>query len=300
MQTCERCLLHSGMRGITVAEGLCSECRSTESVKIDTEEFRERFDREMTVLAQSPATYHALVMFSGGKDSAYLCHMLKRTYGLRILAFSVVHPFVNELAQSNMRRVSQLLGVDHMEFFSNEEITRGFLRYGVLHGFEQPELNEFFCTLCGGMLDQIGLKMAIKLGVPYIMSGMGPTQTVMPRFRTGDEAKAAYSGGEYYGPLAKLFKSAFGTQHADSMYDFEFDMDQAFPTEIDPFSFLDYDKESFTEELSQLGLNLDDFDSGKTNCDVMHFFAFIAYLEYGVHPYTRRFCRPAQGSPHAA
>jgi len=59
--------------------------------------------------------HDALVMLSGGKDSALLIHELQRRYtGLRLLAITIDNSFMSPVALENVRRIVETLDVDHV------------------------------------------------------------------------------------------------------------------------------------------------------------------------------------------
>lgn len=289
---CQRCICTSAMPGISMnAAGICSECVQDEQQQpyIDLPKFRTTLDGHLRRLRQQDLQYHVMVMLSGGKDSSYLLYLLKEQYHLRPLGFTVIHPFVNDLAKKNIERIAAALHVDVIKFYLDEMMLKRFIRYGTLHAQEYG-LGPFFgCFLCSSVYHLLSLKMAIQMRIPYVLSGTSPHERKIPEFITSRKMAAICLQGATYQLLQRLFDAACGEEYRDSIYNFRFEQyrNDSFPYKIAPLSFLDYAYEHFMQVLADAGLlNTQETAALLTNCDVMHFFAYIAYKRYGCHPYT--------------
>jgi tRNA(Ile)-lysidine synthase TilS/MesJ len=62
--------------------------------------------------------------YSGGKDSTYTMDILKKRYGLSILAVTFDNGFIAPAAIDNMRVVVENIGVDHLIFKARFEILK--------------------------------------------------------------------------------------------------------------------------------------------------------------------------------
>jgi hypothetical protein len=292
---CQTCLCNSTLPGITINQtGTCSECLNARiPPQIEPERFRLTLDRHFYKLKQANIPYHVMVMFSGGKDSSYLLYLVKKHYGLRPLAFAVIHPFVNELARQNMERAANALQVDLIKFYLDEQVMKTYMRYGIIHA-ERYGLRQFFgCALCSSMYHLISLKMAIQMKIPYLLSGNSPNERPFPEFITG-KTLAKHVHGASQHSLRNLVDDALGEAYRGSMYDFRFEQfpEEAFPYKVAPFSFLEYDYQRIVRELADAGvLEATQTDTGETNCDVMHLFEYIAYKRYDCHPYITSFAQ---------
>ncbi len=73
-------------------DGRCDYCRSMSftGIKKEVDPLKKALTNQLNdILEQVKNTgkfYDVAVGFSGGKDSAYLCHLLKEKYKLRVLA----------------------------------------------------------------------------------------------------------------------------------------------------------------------------------------------------------------------
>ena len=66
--------------------------------------------------------------YSGGKDSTYTLQVLKQHYGLRVLALTLDNGFVSDSAFSNMRNVTDKLGIDHIIFKPRFDLMKQIFR----------------------------------------------------------------------------------------------------------------------------------------------------------------------------
>jgi len=134
---CKKCVLSSNLPGVVIKDGKCSVC-------LAEEELEKRFSRKeyiekmKGVFAQAKAKkrcYDVVVLFSGGKDSSYLIHLLKNTYKLRVLALAIIHPLVNGLSLKNMEEISGRLGVELMKFYIDGNLFKKYLGQGIKLSF---------------------------------------------------------------------------------------------------------------------------------------------------------------------
>lgn len=292
---CRKCICSTTVPEVVLNEqGLCSECTTSERARLryfPAAQYQFTMEKRFARLKHETIPYHAMVMLSGGKDSAYLLSLLTRKYQLRPLAFAVIHPFVNALAIENMEKITQKLHVDLLKFSVDEALVKRYIRHGILYG-QDYGLNEFFgCTLCSTLYHLVSLKMAISLNIPYLVDGRSPGESPFPHFISGQNMAAAYLKENPFGGLRQLFHDACGNEYGGSIYDFSFDSFQnaRFPAKLSPLSFMTYDYTDIIRELDAQGiLKSSEARTGVTNCDVWHFFTYLAYKRYGCHSYIRQ------------
>jgi hypothetical protein len=121
---CERCILSE--RYTTIRAGLCDVCQSEEAGTQATAPQPAEIaamERDFTEIlnawqGRAAGRYDALVLFSGGKDSAYLLYRLRADFPeLRLLAVTVDNGFFSQIAMANCRHIlDRISGVDHMFF----------------------------------------------------------------------------------------------------------------------------------------------------------------------------------------
>ncbi|MDR6304579.1 hypothetical protein GGQ85_002289 [Nitrobacter vulgaris] len=120
-----------------------------------------RIQREM---ADKP--YDAMVGLSGGVDSAYLAHLLRRDFGLRILAVHVDGGWNTEAAVRNIELLVRKLDIDlHtyvVEWHEMRDLQLAYLKASVLNQ-DVPQDHAFFSTL---------YRLARKFGQRYFLTGV--------------------------------------------------------------------------------------------------------------------------------
>ena len=114
---CSRCTLDSAHPMSHIDEkGVCGPCRRVE----DPEKVAARKQR---LLQEMEATFsslharpgvHAVVAFSGGKDSSWTLLQLRRRYGLRLRAVTLDNGFLSSVALQNAARVAEAADAEHV------------------------------------------------------------------------------------------------------------------------------------------------------------------------------------------
>ncbi|HWC73022.1 MAG TPA: phosphopantetheine-binding protein, partial [Gemmatimonadales bacterium] len=168
---CTRCGLASNVPGTSYdAAGVCNVCRGfDEYVEKAQGYFKSRQALEALVAemkAKRTAAYDCLVLLSGGKDSTYMLYQLC-DLGVQPLVFTLDNGFISESAKTNIRRVVESLGVDHV--------------WG-----STPHMNEIFvdslqrfanvCNGCFKTIYTLATNLAHEKGIRYIVTGLSRGQ----------------------------------------------------------------------------------------------------------------------------
>ncbi len=177
---CRRCILPQSYAPLV--DGLCPHCRAKQSADAPLSPARKLrmyadFDRRLRALpAEKTRLYHAMVLFSGGKDSSYMLHRLLQEYPeLRLLAVTVDNTFMSPVAMENIQEIVRRLGVDHLTLRPKAATMEKMYRHAFTH------LN---AKGCAGTVDQfdgdffsdLARNLAAKLEIPYIVCGLSPAQ----------------------------------------------------------------------------------------------------------------------------
>jgi hypothetical protein len=176
---CARCIL-SDMYGPLV-DGICAECRKLSTLTAAPDRFecppdiQPRFD-ELIRAHISDRPYHAALLLSGGKDSAYMLARMRDDYPhLRLLSILVNNGFMSPTAIQGARHVAEKLQVDLI--IVNNRIAE----------FERT-LRTAFLALNGrgsyGVIDhadgmlifKTGMDVAAQMGIPLVLGGLSWVQ----------------------------------------------------------------------------------------------------------------------------
>jgi amino acid adenylation domain-containing protein len=168
---CVRCGLPSNYpKAVFDGEGVCSLCRSYDSIKDHAQAYFKTEDDLRAIFAESARQhdpdYDCMMLYSGGKDSSYaLCRLVEM--GLQVYAFTLDNGFISEDAKENIRKVTAQLGVP-VEFGTTPAMNAIF----------RDSLMRFsnVCNGCFKTIYTLSMKRARELGIPIIVTGLSRGQ----------------------------------------------------------------------------------------------------------------------------
>jgi len=172
MPTCSQCLLtHETLNVRFGPDGVCNLCSSYDAHRDTLRDFdrlrpllHERFER-----FRGRRRYDALVGLSGGKDSCYVAHQLVRTHGLKVLLMTYDNGFLTDHARTNIARIVEGLGQDHVMCTPSPDLHRAIYRSSLwLTGV--PCVG---CTLPGFLH---AFKLAVDEEIPLLVHGRSRAQ----------------------------------------------------------------------------------------------------------------------------
>lgn len=156
---------------------ICTECRAAEA-PVETprgvmlEEFNEFMEKQVGAGDQ----YDALCLFSGGKDSSYMIHRIRQDYPmLRVLAITVTHDFVSNVATENSKIVLEKVDVEHLVV----RPTRSLFKKNYAYALTNPvggSVSIACDNMDGNLTHDIGRTMAASMGIPIVLSGLNKSQ----------------------------------------------------------------------------------------------------------------------------
>jgi amino acid adenylation domain-containing protein/non-ribosomal peptide synthase protein (TIGR01720 family) len=168
---CARCGLASNFPGVSYDEaGVCNFCRAYDGYKDKAEAYFKTPSEFGALAAQMKAArtgdYDCVVLFSGGKDSAYMLYQVVSA-GLKPLVFSLDNGFISDEARANIRRVVQSLGVDHV-FGTTPHMRAIFV----------DSLKQYsnVCNGCFKTIYTLATNLAREKKIGYILTGLSRGQ----------------------------------------------------------------------------------------------------------------------------
>lgn len=168
---CIKCGLPANYPSATFdEEGVCQLCLNFEEYQRRAKRYFRSTDDLKNIFSPRPtvngAEYDCIMLLSGGKDSTYALGQLVEM-GLKVLAFTLDNGYISEQALDNVQRVASQLGVD-------------------CHIATTPAMNEIFtdsllrhCNVCNGCFKTIytlSTELALKKGIPFIVTGLSRGQ----------------------------------------------------------------------------------------------------------------------------
>lgn len=138
LKRCTRCVLPETMPFISFDErGVCNYCRNYAPVALEN----------TTTLEATVASYRknngepdCLVAFSGGRDSSYGLHYLKKTLKMNPVAYSYDWGMITDLGRRNQARMCGSLGIEHILISADIQKKRANIRKNVIAWLKKPDL----------------------------------------------------------------------------------------------------------------------------------------------------------------
>lgn len=107
---CSKCLLTEDTPGIVFDDnGVCNYCASHEKMIVQGE---EKLTGILDRFRGRKGKFDCMIGLSGGRDSTYTLWKMVKDYKMRVLAIHYDNPFTSEQARRNMKRASEILGVE--------------------------------------------------------------------------------------------------------------------------------------------------------------------------------------------
>jgi hypothetical protein len=136
LKRCTKCLLPETMPFIHYdADGVCHYCRSHRPLVVqDLRVLEERIGRFRSQNGEPDC----LVGVSGGRDSTYGLHFIKKNLKMNPVAFTYDWGMVTDLARRNISRICGRLGIEHIVVSADIEMKRRFIRKNVEAWLKKP------------------------------------------------------------------------------------------------------------------------------------------------------------------
>ena len=147
LRRCTECLLPETFPFIAYDEfGVCQFCRQPRSfVRHD----RVKLDAVLARYRRSDGAPECIVPISGGRDSCYSLHYIKKELGLNPVAYTYDWGMVNDLARRNISRMCEALGVEHLLIAADIRRKRDNIRMNVAAWLKRPHLGTIPLFMAG-------------------------------------------------------------------------------------------------------------------------------------------------------
>ena len=294
LKICSQCILPATFPGISFNEdGTCNHCQKYRG-HTEISALKEKYEKKFLDLIkqrtneQTSKTYDVLMAYSGGKDSTYTLDIFVNRYKLRVLALTFDNTFISKQSFTNMGKVCDVLGVDHLIIRPASQILRKIFRTAAkeeLFSLKTLERASTICTSCIGLVKAIILRTAIEKEIPFVGFGWSPGQAPVQASVMGtNPALMKTTQKTIYGPLHAVVGDAINPYFVT---DKQFGQPEKFPWNIHPLAFLDYNEEKIIARNNEIGWTKpDDTDPNSTNCLLNAFANQVHRDKYGFHPYV--------------
>lgn len=167
LQYCTRCCMPSSNEGMQFDElGICLACRAQEQKMRINWKKSEAVLRETLEGYKEKAgdNYDCIIPISGGKDSVFQLHVLKKVYGMKPLAVTFNHNWYSETGKYNLENALEKLEIDHIMFTPNKALVKKLF------------VKSFYkigdsCWHCHAGVGAFPLQIAVKFNIPLLIWG---------------------------------------------------------------------------------------------------------------------------------
>jgi asparagine synthetase B (glutamine-hydrolysing) len=199
LRRCTRCVLPETIPGITFdAGGVCNQCRDYQPFQFKgLDALRALADRHR----RSDGRPDCVVGLSGGRDSSYGLHYVKRELGLNPIAYTYDWALVTDLARRNQSRLCARLGVEHVLVSADIGAKRGHIRANVNAWLHRPKLGMVPLFMAGDkMYFYYYRDVATRYGIDLIITCGNRYE--MTDFKSAFAGVPTKPGGARYVPYA--------------------------------------------------------------------------------------------------
>lgn len=233
LRRCLRCILPETIPYIEFDEkGVCNYCKSYEKMKVKGPKKLEDYLKKYRKKNGQP---DVLMTFSGGRDSSYGLHYIKKVMKMNPVAYSYDWGMLTDLGRRNQARMTADLGVEHILISADIKNKRENIRRNIQAWLRKPDLGTVPLFMAGDKqyfyyANKLGRVMGIDLIVLCVnplektdfkfgLCGIKPKTNVTYRLTSTDKIKlAAYYGKEYLTNPSYINRSLLDTLFAYFAY----------------------------------------------------------------------------------
>ncbi len=147
LRRCTKCILPETYPFVDFDEhGVCYYCRTWKPIQVHGSEALLKAVEPYRSKDGSP---DVIVAFSGGRDSSYGLHYVKKVLGMNPVAFTYDWGMVTDLARRNCARVCGKLGVEHIIRSADISAKRRYVRKNIEAWLKKPELGMVTLFMAG-------------------------------------------------------------------------------------------------------------------------------------------------------
>lgn len=187
IKRCSKCVLPESMPYIAFDEnGVCNYCHNHISRTVLG---REKLEDAIAPYRKANGDPDCIVSFSGGRDSSYALHYVKKELGLQPVAYSYDWGMLTDLGRRNQARMTGALGVEHLLVTPDIQKKRKYIRMNIEAWLKRPSLGIVPLFMAGDkqyfyylnkVREQTGIKLVIyadnaleKTDFKYGFAGVG-------------------------------------------------------------------------------------------------------------------------------
>jgi len=166
LRRCTKCILPETMPFITFdKDGKCNYCASHKKIK---PKGRRALERLVEPYRSKNGEPDCIIAFSGGRDSSYGLHFLKKELKMNPIAYTYDWGMVTDLARRNQARLVGKLGVEHIIVSADITMKRDHINKHIKAWMKKPDLGMVPLFMegdkqCEYYADELSKKTGVKL-----------------------------------------------------------------------------------------------------------------------------------------
>jgi asparagine synthetase B (glutamine-hydrolysing) len=147
LKRCTRCTLPETYPFVEFDDrGVCRYCRTWKTIRPKGE---QALRDAVAPYRSTDGSPDVIVAFSGGRDSSYGLHYVKRVLGMNPVAFTYDWGMVTDLARRNQARICGKLGIEHIIRSADISAKRRYVRKNIEAWLRKPELGMVTLLMAG-------------------------------------------------------------------------------------------------------------------------------------------------------
>ncbi len=140
LKRCTKCILPETFPYIYFdAQGVCSYCNNYVKKNLTVNK-SDKLEEVLKQYRRNDGKPDCIVAFSGGRDSSYGLHLLKKEFGMTPLTFTYDWGMVTDLARRNIARITGKLGIENILISADIKKKRDNVHMNVKAWLKQPRL----------------------------------------------------------------------------------------------------------------------------------------------------------------
>jgi hypothetical protein len=138
MRRCKKCVLPESFPFIEFDDhGICNYCNSYERIHLQD---RSSLEQTLDACRSKSGEIDCIVSLSGGRDSCYGLHYVKKELRMNPIAYSYDWGMITDLGRRNQARLCGKLGVEHLLVSADIKKKRAYIRKNVEAWLKKPDL----------------------------------------------------------------------------------------------------------------------------------------------------------------
>lgn len=175
LRRCTLCILPETMPFIEFDDnGVCNYCRNYQKRSLSGE---AALRQEVKEYRRKDGKPDCIVAFSGGRDSSYALHYVKKVLGMNPVAYSYDWGMLTDLGRRNQARMCGTLGVEHILISADIKKKRENIRNNVLAWLNKPDLGTIPLFMAGDkQYFYYANKLREQMGIDLVIYSENPLE----------------------------------------------------------------------------------------------------------------------------